>query len=162
MSTLAERIGILEAKDAIRACLTRYLDLCDVPGPFTDQDQLAELFTPRATWEGLGEAYAGKFGRVTGRRKVAAHVASYLPPHEHFRRNVHLLTSEQLHTDGRTGRGQWLMQQLSTYADQRDEVMVARLTIDFVLTAGSAQISHFRTERLFAADLTPPVEKENR
>ncbi|MGJ3509874.1 nuclear transport factor 2 family protein [Enemella sp. A6] len=162
MTTLAERVRILEAKDAIRSCLSRYFDLCDVPGPFTDQNQLAELFTPRAIWEGLGEAYAGKFGRVTGRRKIAAHVASYLPPIEHFRRNVHLLTSEQLRTDGHTGQGQWLMQQLSTYTDHRDEVMVARLTVDFELASGSALISHFRTERLFTADLTPPVEKEHR
>lgn len=157
MSTVAQRLAVLESKEAIRSCLGRYFDLCDVPGPLRSTDELAELFTPRAIWEGLGEAYAGKFGRVVGRHKVAAHVGSYLPPSDHFKRNVHLLGSEQLHNDAEGGSGQWLMQQLSTYADGSGELLVARLRIDFQVTSQSdqpvARIRHFRTERVYRADL---------
>ncbi|OYO19269.1 MULTISPECIES: nuclear transport factor 2 family protein [Enemella] len=160
MTTVERRLRVLEAKEAIRTCLGRYLDLCDVPGPFPDVAELAELaelFTPRATWRGVGEAYAGKFGSVTGRHKVAAHVASYLPPAEHFRRNAHLLGSEQLRTDGSTGHGQWLMQQLSEYADGTADLLCARLNIDFVVQydddGTTALIHRFQTERLFRASL---------
>lgn len=159
METLEQRLQRLEAKEAIRACLGRYLDLCDVPGPLRSTDELAALFTPDAVWEGIGPAYAGKFGRIVGRSRVAEHVAGYLPPSDHFRRNTHLVGSEQLRTDGSTGSGQWLMQQLSQYADGSGDLLCARLRIDFVLSRDEAEPSaamfHFRTERLFSAQLTP-------
>lgn len=158
MRTVEQRLAGLEAREAIRACLHRYMDLCDVPGPLRDVGELAELFTPRAIWEGIGEAYAGKFGRVTGRRRIAEHVAGYLPPSEHFRRNVHLVGSEQLTAAEDSGSGQWVMQQLSEYADGSGELLCARLRIDFRLTRDAAvvaQMSHFRTERLYAAKLNP-------
>lgn len=170
LAVIEQRLRVLEAREAIRGCLARYFDLCDVPGPFTEVSQLAELFTARATWRGIGEAYAGRFGTVTGRHRVAAHVASYLPPEPHFRQNAHLLGGEQLHTDGDTGCGQWLMQQLSRYADSSGELLCARIRADFVIerTAGQAyaRIATFSTERLYAASLIAadeqaPVNKEN-
>lgn len=158
MSAVERRLARLEAREAIRCCLTRYFDLCDVPGPFTQVSELAELFTPRATWRGIGPAYADKFGTVTGRHRVAAHVAGYLPPDPHFRRNAHLLGSEQLHTDGKTGQGQWLMQQLSQYRDGTGELLCARIRADFAIERTgeqvTARIAHFSTERLYAAALT--------
>lgn len=168
VAALAARLRIHEAKDAMRATLMRYMDLCDVPGPLTDLDQIAELFTPRAIWEGVGPEYEGKFGRITGRRKIAEMVGGYLPPHEHFQRNAHLVGSEQLSVTADRGQGQWLMQQLSTYHPslrQPDDLLCARLRIDFDLTHHAepasdgawctARIRHFRTQRLFAAPLGP-------
>lgn len=159
MGELEQRLEILEAKEAIRVCLGRYFDLCDVPGPLRDTSELAELFTPGAVWEGIGEAYAGKFGRIEGRDRIATHVAGYLPPSDHFRRNAHLVGSEQLRTDGSSGSGQWLMQQLSEYADGSGDLLCARLRIDFLITRDdvgpTALMRHFRTERLYAARTRP-------
>jgi hypothetical protein len=161
MANIECRLELLEAKEAIRTCLGRYFDLCDVPGPLRHKSELAALFTPEAVWEGLGEAYAGKFGRITGRHQIAEHVIGYLPPSDHFRRNAHLVGSEQLHSDGHTGSGQWLMQQLSEYADGSGDLLCARLRIDFVIARNdgevSALMSHFRTERLYSAGVSPKV-----
>lgn len=162
VARLAERLAVLEAKEAMRTSLMTYMDLCDVPGPFQSVEELAALFTPRAIWEGIGPEYEGKFGRVTGRHKIAEMVASYLPPNRHFDRNAHLVGSECLRVDGSVGRGQWLMQQLSRYdlsENRDDELLCARLTIDFTLSPTddgcTALIRHFRTQRLFAASLGP-------
>ena len=160
IGALQRRIDVLEAKDAMRATLMRYMDLCDVPGPLRSTDQLAELFTPQAVWEGIGPEYEGKFGRVTGRHQIAEMVAGYLPPAVHFERNAHLVGSEQLEASGVSGRGQWIMQQLSHYdasLGKLPDLLCARLTIDFAITRDAesctALIRHFRTRRMFAAPL---------
>lgn len=161
---LEQRLEVLDATRAVRACLGRYFDLCDVPGPFSDPGtreaalaELADLFTPDASWEGIGPAYAGKFGAIQGRSRVAAHVAAYLPPADHFRSNAHLVGSEQIHIAGDKGHGQWLMQQLSHYADGSADLLCARIRVETVLTRGAAgmtaQMSRFTTERLYAAEL---------
>lgn len=168
VDALRARVAVWEAKEAMRATLMRYLDLCDVPGPLTSPHDLGELFTPRAVWEGIGPEYAATFGRVTGRKKIAEKVAAYLPPNEHFERNAHLAGSEQLTVTGARGQGQWLMQQLSHYTepDQPSEAICARLTVDFDLDRTPAEdtgpsctalIRHFRTQRLFAAPLAAAV-----
>lgn len=166
LAGLAARLHTLEAQEAMRHTMARYLDLCDVPSAAADPEtvlaELAQLFTPRAIWEGIGPEYTGKFGRTTGRHQVARKVGGYLPPNRHFARNAHLLGSEQLRVDGDRGHGQWLMQQLSSYdpsVGSPDDLLCARLTIDFDLSASetgcTALIRHFRTQRLFAAALGP-------
>ena len=160
LAALQRRLDVLEAKDAMRSTLMRYMDLCDVPGPLRSTDELAELFTPRAVWEGVGPEYEDKFGKVTGRRRIAEMVAGHLPPAVHFERNTHLVGSEQLEVSGAAGRGRWIMQQLSCYdasLGTPPELLCARLTIDFVITRDAesctALIRHFRTRRMFAAPL---------
>lgn len=158
MATLETRLARLEAKEAVGACLTRYMDLCDVPGPLADLDQIGALFTDDAVWEGIGPEYAGKFGRAEGRAAVQELVGSYLPPVDHFVRNAHLVTSGQVHVEGDEATGQWLMQQLALYSDGRADLLCARITADFALTRvrhqpPGALIRHFRTQRLFAAPL---------
>lgn len=158
MATLETRLARLEAQEAATACLMRYFDLCDVPGPLADLDEIGGLFTEDAVWEGIGPEYEGKFGRAAGRAAVQDRVGSYLPPVEHFVRNAHLVTSGQVLVEGDTATGQWLMQQLALYADGTADLLCARITVDFALTRvrhqpPSALISHFRTQRLFAAPL---------
>ncbi|MEA5155289.1 nuclear transport factor 2 family protein [Raineyella sp.] len=156
MATLETRLARLEAIAAATSCLTRYLDLCDVPGPLTDLDRIGALFTPDAIWEGLGPEYAGTYGRAEGREAVQALVGSYLPPADHFVRNAHLLGTGQVDPVGRErAEGRWLMQQLSLHPDGRAELRCARLRISFALTAErhqppTALMHHFTTERLFA------------
>ncbi|MFB8267567.1 nuclear transport factor 2 family protein [Streptomyces sp. NPDC055955] len=133
--------------------LTRYLELCDVPRPSHASGSLAELFTPDAVWEGVGPLYAAKFGRTTGPAAIEAMLSAHLPPHGHFRANVHLLHPGTTYVDDDEVRGRWLMQQLSRYDSGAAEVVVARLELTFRSEGADVLISRFRTERVFGADL---------
>jgi hypothetical protein len=146
---LLQRLETLEGESQVRRLMARYMDLCDVPRAATNVRELAGLFSVDAVWEGIGTATAQTFGQHRGRDAVAAFVGSYLPPSEHFALNLHYLTSESIQVDGSTAKGQWIMQQISTYADQRSELFGTRLNIDFRRVDGTWLIAHFRTQRLF-------------
>ncbi|MDF3203192.1 nuclear transport factor 2 family protein [Pseudomonas sp. 1912-s] len=146
---LLQRLETLEGESQVRRLMARYMDLCDVPRAAMNVRELAGLFTVDAVWEGIGTATAQTFGQHRGRDAVAAFVGSYLPPSEHFALNLHYLTSESIQVDGSTAAGQWIMQQISTYADQRSELFGTRLNIDFRRVDGTWLIAHFRTQRLF-------------
>lgn len=146
---LLQRVETLEGESQVRRLMARYMDLCDVPRAATNVRELAELFTVDAVWEGIGTSTAQTFGQHRGRDTVAAFVGSYLPPSEHFALNLHYLTSESIQVDGSAAAGQWIMQQISTYADQRSELFGTRLAIDFRRVDGTWLIAHFRTQRLF-------------
>ncbi|MDE1913837.1 MAG: nuclear transport factor 2 family protein [Pseudomonas sp.] len=146
---LLQRVETLEGESQVRRLMARYMDLCDVPRAATNVRELAELFTVDAVWEGIGTSTAQTFGQHRGRDAVAAFVGSYLPPSEHFALNLHYLTSESIQVDGSAAAGQWIMQQISTYADQRSELFGTRLAIDFRRVDGTWLIAHFRTQRLF-------------
>ena len=151
---LLQRLVTLEGESAVRRLMARYMDLCDVPRAVTHVSELARLFTVDAIWEGVGSVTAQTFGQHQGREAVAAFVGGYLPPSEHFRLNLHYLTSESIVVDGGTAKGQWIMQQISTYADGRSELFGTRLNIDFRCVDGSWLIAHFRTQRLFNLELS--------
>jgi hypothetical protein len=144
-------------RDRVTETLTRYLQLCDVPVPVPAPDgvgdELGNLFTDDAVWEGAGPKYGEKFGRTEGRPAIVDMVSAYLPPNSHFRQNVHLLLSGTIDLGESTARGSWLMQQLSRYESGAAEVMVARLDVTFRFDAGRALIRRFRTEQLFSAPL---------
>lgn len=153
LADLQQRLAVLEAESAVRRVLARYMDLCDVPHAPVAEAELAALFSEDAIWEGIGAQYAEKFGRQQGRDEVAAFVAAYLPPSPHFAVNLHFLTSESIQVTCAAARGQWIMQQISTYADGRAELISARLNIDFRCVDGGWLIAHFRTQRLFNSPL---------
>lgn len=150
---LLQRLQTLEGESAVRRLMARYMDLCDVPRVVVSVSQLAQLFTEDAIWEGLGSQTAQTFGQHHGREAVAAFVGGYLPPSEHFQLNLHYLTSESIVVDGNGAQGQWIMQQISTYADGRSELFGTRLNIDFRCVDGTWLIAHFRTQRLFDTEL---------
>lgn len=147
------RLATLEGESAVRRLMARYMDLCDVPRAPTQVSELASLFCVDAIWEGVGRETAQTFGQHRGREAVAAFVGGYLPPSDHFQLNLHYLTSESIVVDGSTAQGQWIMQQISTYADQRSELFGTRLNIDFRCVDGVWRIAHFRTQRLFSTYL---------
>ncbi|MDR6918228.1 hypothetical protein J2X66_005119 [Pseudomonas sp. 3296] len=150
---LLQRLATLEGESQVRRLMARYMDLCDVPRAPTHVRDLAALFCVDAIWEGVGSQTAQTFGQHQGREAIAAFVGGYLPPSEHFRLNLHFLTSESIVVDGSTARGQWIMQQISTYADGRSELFGTRLNIDFRCRDGVWLIAHFRTQRLFNTGL---------
>ncbi|MGU7771738.1 nuclear transport factor 2 family protein [Burkholderia sp. MR1-5-21] len=152
LDTLAARVAMLEAERAVRATMTRYMALCDVPEDAGSGPALADLFAADAIWEGIGPQYAKEFGCLQGTAEIVAMLQRYLPPDPHFSANVHFLTSESIDVsgDGATACGHWIMLQASRYADGSAELIAARLTIDFVPAADGTTwlIRHFRTERL--------------
>lgn len=150
---LLQRLETLEGESQVRRLMARYMDLCDVPRAETQVHELAQLFAVDAIWEGVGSQTARTFGQHRGRDAVAAFVGGYLPPSDHFRLNLHYLTSESIVVDGSGAQGQWIMQQISTYADGRNELFGTRLDIDFRRVDGVWLIAHFRTQRLFNTEL---------
>ncbi|WP_223515061.1 nuclear transport factor 2 family protein [Pseudomonas sp. GL-R-26] len=153
LATLEGDLAKLEGESAVRRLMAHYMDLCDVPRAAIHLSQLAQLFTEDAIWEGLGTQTAQTFGQHQGREAVAAFVGGYLPPSDHFKLNLHYLTSESIVVDGKAAQGQWIMQQISTYADGRNELFGTRLNIDFRCVDGVWLIAHFRTQRLFNTEL---------
>ena len=153
IEALLARVTSLEAENAVRKTIARYMALCDVPSGVLDGETLAALFTQDAIWEGIGPQYTQKFGHLRGQEAILAMLQRYLPPVPHFATNVHFLTSETIEVDGARAKGRWIMLQASGYVDARAELIAARLEIDFVPAQDGRNwlIQHFRTERLFDA-----------
>ncbi|WP_426990389.1 nuclear transport factor 2 family protein [Pseudarthrobacter sp. Y6] len=150
---LAQRLVQFELREAAQNTLSRYMDLCDVPRAEFHWADMAALFTAEAVWEGIGPEYTGKFGQLKGRDAILSMLADYLPPSLHFTHNVHLLGNGRIAVSDNTATGEWIMQQLSAFETGGRELISARLSVDFEYAEGSARISHFRTEKLFTADL---------
>ena len=151
---IIERLRALEAQNAVRNVIARYMALCDVPARVLDGEALAALFSDDAVWEGIGPQYADKFGRLHGRADIVAMLQRYLPPTPHFATNVHFLTSEHIDVHGDSAKGRWIMLQASGYVDAKAELIAARLEVDFTPSPENEDvwvIRHFRTERLFDA-----------
>ncbi len=162
-STLSRRVAALENREAARLTLSRYMDLCDVPRQTaTTTQDLGELFTLNAVWEGTGPEYSRKFGCVNGRAAIVAMLMSFLPPNAHFSTNVHVLGEGSIRSETATDvKGLWMMQQISEYSDGRREIVAARLTVDFTMIQGIARISHFRTQKLVDHVLRTPTTHHN-
>lgn len=147
--SLQRQLHALTAERSIRTVMARYMQLCDQPCGDHAYPQLGDLFTDDAVWEGRGALYAQTFGEQRGRDQIVAFLGTYLAPSTHFKMNVHFLTSDAVRVEGDTARGHWVMLQASTYADDRTELVSARLEVDFFQDADGWRIDHFRTQRLF-------------
>ncbi|MFL4473405.1 nuclear transport factor 2 family protein [Paeniglutamicibacter sp. MACA_103] len=156
---LETRLLLLEASESIRWIISRYMELCDVPQPEFDLAELGALFTEDATWQGIGPEYDEKFGRYNGRAAIAQMLGSHLLPGGPFTANAHVLGEGRINISLPTASGSWIMQQVSQYTDGRQEVVAARITVDFELDGALALIKTFRTQRLVAlspANLATP------
>lgn len=149
---LEQRIDQLESEHAIRACMNRYMVLCDDLGVHSSLGELAGLFTEDAVWEGKGAKYQNAFGGYQGREAIRAMFATYMVEPAHFALNVHFLTSELIGVEGATASGGWMMLQTSTFASGASHLNSARLSVDFRQDTenGIWRISHFVTENLFS------------
>jgi hypothetical protein len=156
---LETRLQLLEAGESIRWIIARYMELCDVPQPAFDLAELGALFTEDATWQGIGPEYDEKFGRYSGRAAIAQMLGRHLLPGGPFTANAHVLGEGRINISLPTASGSWIMQQVSQYTDGRQEVVAARITVDFELDGAMALIKAFRTQRLVAlspANLATP------
>ncbi|MGK8705869.1 nuclear transport factor 2 family protein [Metapseudomonas otitidis] len=155
--SLEARLRQLESESAVRACMNRYMVLCDALDARTPLDELAGLFTADAIWEGKGARYAKSFGGYRGREAIRAMFAGYMTEPAHFALNVHFLCSELIRVEGDEASGSWVMLQTSTFASGASHLNAARLTVRFREEEGTWRMAHFQTENLFGR----PVEAWN-
>lgn len=156
VAQLLARVEALEAEKVVRACINRYMALCDDLDVGFDLDPLMDLFTEDAVWEGAGR-YAKTFGRQEGRDAIRAMFAKYTVPPAHFRLNVHFLTSEEIAVDGAEAQGTWVLLQTSTFASGASQLSSAKLTVRFRrCDDGAWRMAHFQTRRLFSRPVAEP------
>ena len=155
MRSLAQRLEQLEGERAVRACIARYMQLCDELGPGSELTELAQLFTEDVVWEGVGDRYRDLFGCVQGRDAVLTMFAKYTRAPAHFRINAHFLSSERIAGgEGGYAQGTWTMLQTSSFADGKSYLAAARLQVDFRAEGSHWRIAHFRTASLFSRPVT--------
>lgn len=147
--SLEARLHQLESEHAVRACMNRYMVLCDALDAHTPLEELAGLFTVDAIWEGKGAKYAKSFGGYRGREAIRAMFAGYMSEPAHFALNVHFLCSELIRVEGDQANGSWVMLQTSTFASGASHLNAARLTVRFREEEGTWRMAHFQTENLF-------------
>ncbi|MFC3051990.1 nuclear transport factor 2 family protein [Kordiimonas pumila] len=149
ITDLEQRLSALEAEGAIRRVVARYMEICDALGPDTPMDELGDLFTEDAVWEGSGEKYGKAFGGHKGREAIVAFLDTYRKPKPHFASNVHFLTSEALTVNGTQAVGTWVMLQTPSFNTGESFVLAARLRLKFKYEHGYWRIDRFRTTNLF-------------
>jgi hypothetical protein len=148
-AALLARLDALESQVAIRAVMADYMRLCDHLDASTPMEELGDLFTPDAVWEGIGARYGKAFGGHHGRDAIVAMLDRYRDP-PHFSMNAHFLTSETITVDGNAAQGQWMMLQTSTYSTGSSDLRSARLRVSFARQTSRWRISRFQTENIFS------------
>ncbi len=155
---LIQRLTRLEAEQAVRGCMNRYMYLCDNLDVGFNLDDLMVLFTDDAIWEGRGRRYGKSFGRHEGNNAIRGMFAKYTQPPAHFETNVHFLTSEliDVHDDAQSAAASWVLLQTSTFSGGKSQLSSARLNVQFRCAKEQWQISHFQTESLFNRPVHTP------
>lgn len=156
---LLRRLDALESESAIRRVMARYFQICDDLSPATPLDELGDLFTTEAKWEGKGR-YAKAFGGYQGRDAIVEMIGSYCSPEPHFKMTGHFFSAEHVLVNGDTATGKWMMLQCSTYKDDTSDLRSAALDIGFTQTDGTWQISHFRTTNVFSRQIDRWTDSE--
>lgn len=159
LASVEARLRRFEDVQAIRACMHRYMALCDRLDAATPMDALLDCFAEDAVWAGRGARYGASFGAHQGRAAIGAMLGRYrgsldgeLPQRApHFAFNAHFLASEQIEPEGDGAMASWLMLQASTFADGRSHLNAARLQLRMARCAdGHWRIARFETENLLS------------
>jgi hypothetical protein len=148
-AAILARLDTLEAESAIRRVVARYFQICDHLGPDTPFDELGNLFTLNACWQGQGR-YQDAFGGYEGRDAIVAMIRSYCVPQPHFAMTAHFLSSESIAVTGDRACGEWMMLQTSTYTAGNADLRSAALKLGFARQDGQWRIADFRTANIFA------------
>lgn len=162
LEQLAQRVEVLEAEADIRRIQARYMFLCDTPYPgfpaVSDKERIEEildLYSEDAVWEGVGEYYTGQFGRAEGKDEIRAHFNRFWPEDQDPKLilNAHYLTSEQITVDGDEAIGLWIHMQPWLYSDGTALLRSSRLNNKFRRIDGEWKVTRTRTENVFIAPL---------
>lgn len=150
IKALEKRLNALESEGEIRACVSRYMEICDHLDANTPMDELGDLFTIDAIWVGAKKVYKDAFGKQSGRDKIVAFLETYRSPQPHFQSNAHFLTTETLNIAGDRASGRWMMIQTPTFSNGESFVMGAELDLRFRREADAWRIARFKTTNLFS------------
>lgn len=151
LASVLMRLEQLEAQNAIRNCINRYMEICDALNADTDLNELMGLFDRHSIWEGIGEKYSRSFGQFESWQAIYDMFKSYTQKESHFVLNAHFISSEQIDINGHEATGRWLMLQTSTFRDTHSHLNAARLTVKFRKQSdGLWKIKHFQTENIFS------------
>ena len=151
MQDILSRLAQLEAHNAIRNCINRYMQICDQLDANTDLMQLMALFDADSIWEGIGEKYAQSFGRYASWQAIHDMFLSYIQGQTHFVMNAHFVSSEQINVQGHEAFATWQMLQTSTFHNGQSHLNAAKLTVNFKQQDdGTWKIKHFQTENIFS------------
>ncbi len=156
IEALTRRIKALESENGVRACMNRYMYLCDRLGVDFELDDLMVLFTDDASWEGKGGRYNKTFGRHEGKQAIRAMFSKYTVPPAHFKLNVHYLTTELIAVNEATAHGSWVLLQPSTFSSGKSQLSSARLSVMFREQDNTWKIARFETEALFSRPVEHP------
>lgn len=148
-ASLEDRIAALESESEIRGVVARYMEICDDLGPDAPMEELGQLFSKNAIWEGAGARYKSTFGGHNGREAIVKFLETYQSPTPHFQSNVHFLTSETVTVNGDNAVGSWVMLQTPSFSNGESFVLAARLSLEFAKEEGRWCISKFKTANLF-------------
>lgn len=151
LMVLLQRLQHLEAQNAVRNCINRYMEICDALDAQTDLNELMDLFDADSIWEGIGEKYAKSFGRYESWQAIHDMFKTYTQKESHFVMNAHFVSSEQIYIEQDQARASWLMLQTSAFQDGRCHLNAAKLTVRFQQQSDhSWKIKHFQTENIFS------------
>lgn len=159
VASLSKRLRTFEDERAVRACMNRYMYLCDILDVGFPLADLMALFAEGAIWEGRGRRYGKTFGHHEGIEAIRVMFEKYTLPPAHFETNVHFLTSELIDVQGLEANGSWVLLQTSTYSSGKSQLSSARLTVRFQCDQGTWKISHFQTESLFNRPVKTPWDQ---
>ena len=148
-AAILARLDTLEAESAIRRVVARYFQICDHLGADTPFEELGELFTRDARWQGSGR-YQAAFGGYEGREAIVAMIRSYCVPQPHFAMTAHFFSAESIVVTGDSAVGEWMMLQTSTYSAGNADLRSAALTLSFAREDDRWRIADFRTANIFS------------
>ncbi|MEN9891799.1 MAG: hypothetical protein RLY78_2094 [Pseudomonadota bacterium] len=162
-----QRLRAVDDAEAIRACVLRYMALCDRLDADTPMDALGDCFTDDAVWAGKGARYGERFGGHQGRAAIVAMLGRYrgslpgelrpadeAPRAPHFAFNAHFLCNERITPDAAdadAADAHWQMVQTSTFSAGGAHLNAAELTLRLRRGAdGRWRIARFETENLLS------------
>lgn len=156
VASLSKLVWALEQEKHVRACMQRYMALCDVLDVGFDLSQLMDLFTEDAVWQGVGKRYTKTFGTYEGKTAIAGMFEKYTLPPAHFALNAHFLTNEAIVVTDDQATGNWLLLQTATFHDGHSQLSSAKLTVQFTREDDVWKMCHFQTESLFNRPVDTP------
>lgn len=149
--SLLSRINRLESEAEIRRLISFYMHLCDDLNTTHVALQIGMLFTPNASWSGIGTLYSEKMGSYQGREAIVAMMKKYVTKPPHFKINVHYLSSEAISiVNDNEATGRWKMLQVSTFNNGTSHLNGAELVIDFRKNNNEWLINRFTTKNMFS------------
>jgi ketosteroid isomerase-like protein len=166
LDALQARLQRFEDAEAIRACVLRYMALCDRLDAATPMDALGDCFTEDAVWAGKGARYGSAFGGHQGRAAIVAMLGRYrgsMPGDSetpvrapHFSFNAHFLCNEQIQATGAdTAAAAWQMLQTSSFSAGGSHLNAAQLQLQMRrCNDGAWRIARFETENLLSRPVT--------